>query len=405
MTTQTSETTDFEPIPLNELKWFEIAPDVPVFIGNTKDICQHIEAHGFKIYYVIATLKDSIKNGSTTITTYHPQVFKIVNNDIGRAVLEAKDDFNLDELQPAAWFGLPKIPHSLIKIMDDFFRHVYEMYSTESIVLLTYDQSKTGPNGWGLLIPDQENTGSACDYDPSSILEEKPDNVVIVGSAHSHPGMSAYASGTDHKDQASFDGIHITYGWQKSNNAGATEYHIELQFSGQHFPIKPDQVFGDMPTEEVSEEVKQWVADKVKKKYSSNNSKSTSTTYQGSGSTYNGHRPGGGQPPKFNITVPDDCPDVEKNVVIGELASQSEAKCPFCDTQLISQDLMKRRCLACHQYIVLPGENLDDLARIREEHKVYSHDLRSDNNQKSVYVWRRTLQGHEYEMWHDASGK
>ena len=66
---------------------------------------------------------------------------------------------------------------------------------------------------------------------------------MIVGSVHSHPGMPAYASGTDHADQADFDGVHITFGWQNNVNSGATQYHIELQVSGESYTLKPEDVF------------------------------------------------------------------------------------------------------------------------------------------------------------------
>ena len=131
--------------------------------------------------------------------------------------------------------------------------------------MLTYDMTMTGSEGWGILVPDQTNTSIHCNYDPHSIATIKPDNVMIVGSVHSHPGMSAYASGTDHKDQADFDGIHITFGWQKSVNNGATQYHIEMQMAGKAYTLQPDDVFEDYVVERSPDpEVVGWT-DKVKK--------------------------------------------------------------------------------------------------------------------------------------------
>jgi hypothetical protein len=66
---------------------------------------------------------------------------------------------------------------------------------------------------------------------------------MIVGSVHSHPQMPAYASGTDHEDQADFDGLHITYGWQSNVANGATQYHFELQISGTAYSLKAEDVF------------------------------------------------------------------------------------------------------------------------------------------------------------------
>jgi hypothetical protein len=125
--------------------------------------------------------------------------------------------------------------------------------------------NKTGPEGWGVLVPEQSNTAAHCKYDADSIALIKPEDVLIVGSVHSHPEMSAYASGTDHADQADFDGLHITYGWQKSQNNGATQYHLELQMAGTAYSLKPEDVFEDYTFQkEPDPDVVEW-SGKVKK--------------------------------------------------------------------------------------------------------------------------------------------
>jgi hypothetical protein len=174
-----------------------------------------------------------------------PQLFKVVNNYVGRTVTLSTDSFPTEfiDVEEECVYTMPLIPRQIVDKLDEFFRLVHSQHGTESIVILTYDTTKEGPEGWGVLVPEQTNTAAHCKYDADSIAAIKPDNVMIVGSVHSHPEMSAYASGTDHEDQADFDGIHITYGWQKSVQNGATQYHIELQMSGKNYKLDIEDVF------------------------------------------------------------------------------------------------------------------------------------------------------------------
>src|SRR5690606_38728771 len=112
--------------------------------------------------------------------------------------------------------------------------------------------------GWGVVVPEQSNTAASCNYDPQSVVDDLPDDgsVAIVGSAHSHPGMSAYCSGVDKADQMYFDGLHITFGWRV--NSPQTEFHIEMQMSGSAFPFSVNQVFSDVPTAAADAQVKKW---------------------------------------------------------------------------------------------------------------------------------------------------
>jgi len=272
-----------EDITIDDLHHFWAADGLPVFFANRDDICDIVENMGFQIYYLLAKHLEEVKvnNGNVkkdpkaTTTTYNQQTvtktttqwFKVVNNFVGRSIdkcLPPLED-SFIKIAPSALYTMPPIPLVIVDKLDQFFRLVDAQHGTESIVMLTYDMNKEGPKGWGILVPDQQNTAAHCNYDPHSIAEMKPDNVMIVGSVHSHPKMAAYASGTDHADQADFDGIHITYGWQKSVNNGATQYHIELQMAGSAYTLQPEDVFEDFTLEqEPDPEVVEWTS-KVKK--------------------------------------------------------------------------------------------------------------------------------------------
>lgn len=266
-----------EPVTLDDLDYFWMTNGAPCFMADREDICEVVESLGFQIYYLIADLainkeikgKDKQFKEITWIeTTHKARVLKVVNNIIGRSVSETDDEFGQDILssvEESATYNMPKIPKNIIKKLDEFFRLVHAQHGTESIVILTFDPNVNTSDGWGVLVPEQTNTAAHCKYDAESIVDLKPDHVIIVGSVHSHPEMAAYASGTDHEDQADFDGVHITYGWMKTKNGGATEYHAEMQMNGTAYLLNIDDVFED--TTEVKDpdpQVVEW-SGKVKK--------------------------------------------------------------------------------------------------------------------------------------------
>lgn len=398
--------TDFVPKPLEELTFFWLTNGAPCFVGTTDDICKHVEAHGFQIYYVMTTEVFTFMSNSVKKTERRPQVFKVVNSIISKAVTPiSPSELKFAELEANAWFKLPKIPYYLVQKIDDFFRLIEKTQHTEAIVLLTYDTEKTGPEGWGVLIPKQENTAADCSYEPDSVIDDKPASVFIVGSAHSHPNMSAYASGTDHKDQDGNDGLHITYGWQSSKNHGQTEFHIELQVNKTIFPFNADQVFENFPEHEPSEDVQEWAKNVSKKTWSGNTGTKQHGTGTGAGNGVGFTGSNSFSNPRGSIKVPDKCPPISQNIVIAFLLEE-DRKCPFCEQVLISVDRTKRRCMSCHQYLWLPGDTLEDLVDARVQAGVYTSDIdvtRTDAN-KPIYLWRRGGEGgagNSYELLFD----
>lgn len=289
-------------LTLDDLDYFWMPSGVPCFLANQKDICDIIESFGFQIYYLIT---NDFKETQTTTTTYNTpsnnnggnkyygygannpytsntpttttttkversaKIFKVVNNFVGRTVSISNDEFPQEfmDLEEECTYTMPLIPLDIVNKLDEFFRLVHSQHGTESIVILTYDTTKKGSEGWGVLVPEQTNTAAHCKYDADSIASIKPDNVMIVGSVHSHPEMAAYASGTDHEDQADFDGIHITYGWQKHVNNGATQYYAELQMAGKNYKLDIEDVFETVTlAKDPDPEVVEW-STKVKKAF------------------------------------------------------------------------------------------------------------------------------------------
>ena len=282
---------------------------------------------------------------------------------------------------------MPLIPTVIVDKLDQFFRLVDDQHGTESIVMLTYDMDKEGPEGWGVLVPDQENTAAHCNYDPHSIAEMKPDNVMIVGSVHSHPKMSAYASGTDHADQADFDGIHITYGWQKSVNNGATQYHLELQMAGQAYTLQPEDVFEDFVQKEPDPDVVEWSA-KVKKELPPSLSTGvrtgqavgTTKTNQTS-SASQGKSKGPIDPWYESPTFKDLKPQLETPCLMAVEIPAPLSKihehtrhCPMCQNYLDHMDIIDHRCYYCGVPVFSKDEPLHS---VLEEVSYYASNVKA----------------------------
>jgi hypothetical protein len=344
---------------------------LPIFTSDRDNICSIVENLGFQIYYLIGNnveiKKETIKtleNGKQVTKTIdienkNFQIFKVVNNFVGRCI--RKVDIPLPDvcdISTLAHYKMPPIPHVIIDKLDQFFRLVDAQHGTESIVMLTYDTNKQGSEGWGILVPNQENTAAHCNYDPHSIAEIKPDNVMIVGSVHSHPNMAAYASGTDHADQADFDGIHITYGWQKSVNNGATQYHIEMQMSGQSYLLTPEDVFENYTlNKEPDPEVVEW-SGKVKKELPLHTVEGYSISHTASqGATYLTNQasiPGTKAVPRWiNILSSDESFDalaLPKNYILFQEVpndSKTNANCQVCGSYLDHFNICDNVCDIC----------------------------------------------------------
>lgn len=411
-----SDTTTTEEITLADLDHYWTETGLPVFIANRDDICDIVEGMGFSIYYLIGNASKITKTTSTNPTTKQQtttqtavksiSLLKVVNNFVGRTVSISKDVFDnsILSIEEQALYTMPPIPHVLVEKLDQFFRLVDAQHGTESIVMLTYDTTKEGSQGWGILVPDQTNTSVHCNYDPHSVAILKPDHVMIVGSVHSHPGMSAYASGTDHKDQADFDGLHITYGWQKSVNNGATQYHIELQMAGTAYTLQPEEVFENYTIEkEPDPEVVEW-STKVKKVLPPN----MGGMYMGQHNSQ--HPPATGTKAPATIMAPGATEttrtvkvdnqldsfqtirntiksflhaDFEDNAIfIAEIDTTADL-CPCCATKLDHFIMSSGYCDFCYMPLVEKNATLNEIYQVIS---LYCQDLYIETN-APIYLW------------------
>lgn len=359
-----------------------------------------------QIYYLVAeevvTQETKSATGVITKTTSRSNgIYKVIKNLVGSAITRVGEEtVGLGEVKQQAYFTLPSIPWSLINDLDDFFRYVYQKEGTESIVIFTYDMAyenaKEPSEGWGFLVPDQTNSAASCDYEPESVVEELPDDkdIRLVGTAHSHPGMSAFCSGTDKRDQSQFDGIHITFGWKRGSDE--TDFYVELQMGGGQFIFNAEDIFKDMPAKEYSEKIKQ-LSGKVKK----------ASTGQGTRSAGAGMTTGGeshwyndwwNQPDAAKYqNLPKGCPTPNKvALVVAPLLTESQLDdCPVCDKALTKREQEVYKCLRCQTFIrPVEMETLNELVKARADvgMKSYEIDLEGEHKpHKPVWLWEEIV--------------
>lgn len=362
---------------LDDLPYLTLPDGDRCYIGQVADLCKILEAHGEQIYYVMALETVEWKDAKNALQKADiPRIFKVTDNFVSRSIgyVPNADAFNLKvKMNSDVKFKLPKIPRQLQSDVDYFFRDIDSKYHSEAIVLLTYDPEIGGEDGWGFVVPTQSNTAAHCNYEPDSVVDLiTSDSAMIVGSIHSHPGMSAYASGTDHADQADFDGLHITYGWLKNKNNGATEYYAEIQSQGNSFVVDINDVFAPAPAPLPPANLEELTA-----RVSKATTQITHSTGSGS-SSYGGHAgsyPGQGTaklPASTSMKLespvfPVDCPDPKENLIIGLIDPDTNKACPFCFVALVPDDISGRRCLACANHIGLTTDTLETIVNTKRE--------------------------------------
>jgi len=107
---------------------------------------------------------------------------------------------------------LPKVPGRIIGQALTFFRKVFEKHRSEAYVTLLYSGKLAQYQLW---CPKQKVSAASVNYDRTdqpSFEDRQTNDWQMVGTIHSHCDFSAYHSGTDVGDEATFDGIHITLG-------------------------------------------------------------------------------------------------------------------------------------------------------------------------------------------------
>lgn len=370
----------------------------PLFFMNTPDDIKNIlSLYNFTHFYVLG--KSNAKTPDNKVVDDGVRLFLVVKNVFGVSIQPVASSMTKFALvEPTTKIMLPKIPRSMIAEIDAFLREVDKRNGTEGIVILTYDTSKTGAEGWNFVVPDQKNTSVHCDYDPMSLAGLMPNDTTFqVGTIHSHPGMKAYKSDTDQKDQLAFgDGIHITFGWSNATNQ-STEYYCEVQFGKHQTVVSPDYLFDDYDYDVDNDKIGKLIDEHVKKtSFSSTKSSTTSTGSGGysSGSTAYG-RSHQVTPSKNRLAnLPSDGPKKDSATIIVPAylnADTQKAHCSGCGSELCPPETERRKCMICKTPIWFKDDSVDSIIECRKASNTSYDELDIEKNPSlPIFWWHRT---------------
>jgi hypothetical protein len=127
-----------------------------------------------------------------------------IDNDWVKARVPVKEIKSLSVVAPEAELRLPPLDAIVFAKAVVFFEQVFKKHGTEAAVLLHHSPEL----GWELTVPKQRVSKAAVHYD----MEERIPGYRCVGTMHSHGSMGASHSSVDTRDEADFDGVHVTIG-------------------------------------------------------------------------------------------------------------------------------------------------------------------------------------------------
>ncbi len=137
------------------------------------------------------------------------------------SILKDIENFAKMDIAPLTMFETGKIVQ--------FFRHICTDYGEANIVLHYNSEDEL----YKFQVTEQEVTSGSVEYVNEPFIEK---DYQRIGTIHSHAGMSAFHSSTDHKDEETFDGLHITFGNMKSENITIS---ASIMANGQRFYVDP----------------------------------------------------------------------------------------------------------------------------------------------------------------------
>lgn len=154
----------------------------------------------------------------------------------------------LNPMESFAKLDIPQIPNIAVRAIVGFFKEVYTKYKSEAIVLLYYNQEK---GSYRVVAPEQTVSPASLEY--TKDLEGIP-GFDLIGTIHSHSSMSAFHSGTDDADEASFDGLHITFG---NVNSDVISISSSIVVNSKRFKVNADQYLEGVDIDTYEEEIKE----------------------------------------------------------------------------------------------------------------------------------------------------
>ncbi len=371
----------------------------PVFILDDNTKLEDVRALNEPLCFVIGFLE--VEGTTANSKVKRPTMLRMNNGAFAYSLNDVSFGQGLgvkEVVKEEAQLKLPKIPWEFMLEIEMFFRHVDDTIGTEAIVQLTYDESFLGKenagDGWGYYVPEQKNTGVACFYEKDEINEYLIEhNLMLVGSVHSHPGMSAYASHADEKDQSNWHGLHITIGWYAN---AAAHFHVEMIHGGASWKFQPHQVIEAPPLPEVDQFDYSNVVDRVSKKEPV---KSTYPSYSHGGYSGGGYNSGWNSTATSSAThsgptvkvphfhLPVHAPKPTENVIIWS-REKDETQCRVCHAPITPTFELTHRCYACESYYLDEGMTLVELIQYLGVNQLEVPDfLDADQPKNPIWIW------------------
>lgn len=130
---------------------------------------------------------------------------------IGNGLIKVKNIPFLQEADTSFNYTLPTLPSKILKQAYTFFNKIYALKKSECYLTMYYSETA----GFRLHCPSQSVSHGSVQYnrnDQIPLEERKAEKYSMVGTIHSHCNFSAFHSGVDVDDEATFDGFHITIG-------------------------------------------------------------------------------------------------------------------------------------------------------------------------------------------------
>jgi hypothetical protein len=138
----------------------------------------------------------------------------------------------LGECASYASLNVAKIATRQFAQILSLFREVYKVYKSEANVILHYNKKR---KRYRIDVPLQGVTGASVNYVNG---EDTYKDYIRIGTIHSHASMSAFHSGTDHKDEENWDGLHITLG---KMNEDYFDISCSIMTGGERFMVNPEE--------------------------------------------------------------------------------------------------------------------------------------------------------------------
>jgi len=135
----------------------------------------------------------------------------------------------LNEMDAYASMDIKKIPAKLFAEVQRFFTAVYNQHHGEANVIIHYNQKR---KTYRIEVPKQEVSAAGTEYESEVSYKD----FVRLGTIHSHCNFSAFHSGTDQNDEATWDGLHITIG---DNLKPRFSVAASIVANGTRFPVNP----------------------------------------------------------------------------------------------------------------------------------------------------------------------